>query len=189
MDVEVKVMGLDEAQARMLELGALAGEKLLTRVLRKIAKPMKLAAQQNAANISSSDSNSLASSITVAKRRAKGKQVARVVVTSKAKTPGAIVVHNQFYKRQRKGIWYGWLVEEGHRIGTRTTGYLRKNANGRGAGGNSAGRVEGRRWWAPAVSANEGRAASDFVRELQAALARAEKRKAKTANTDALVPE
>jgi hypothetical protein len=99
------------------------------------------------------------------------------------------MVHNAFYKRQRKGIFYGWMVEEGHRIGTKRTGYLKKSPHGRGSGGSGAGFVKGRPWWSLAVHATEGRALTDFVTELTKAVARMEKRTGKTPNPDALVPQ
>lgn len=189
MDVEVKVTGMQELEARLLELDALVSTRMMNRVLRKAAKPMFEAAQTNAANISGTDSNSLAASIVIARRRAKGNQVARTVVTSKTKHKVALYVHNAFYHRQRKGIFYGWLVDQGHRVATKRTGWLRKNAHGRGAGHSGTGKVDGKPWWTPAVTANEGKAGPIFISELRKALDRLARRKSKTASPDSLVSE
>lgn len=189
MEVEVKIHGLQELEARLLELDALGGEKLLRRVLTKIAKPMKLAAQANAQSISKhGSSGALARSIAVVRRTPQGKAVARVAVTSVSKNKVALYLHNAFYQRKRKGIFYGWMLERGHRTGTSKTGYLRKTNRRSGGYAGAVSEVQRRPWWGPAVSSTEGRATTDFVSELTKAVARMERRKSKQASPDALVP-
>jgi hypothetical protein len=169
MEVTVQVKGLAEMDARLQELGALAGQKLVRRVLRKIAKPMYQRAVAGAQSVQRS--GALAVSVSMYNRRPKGREIARVAVGSRARQKVAVHVHNAFYGRQRKGVFYGWMLEKGHRAG--------KNG----------GRVAGRPWFEPAVRASEGQAVSDFVGELAKAVRRMERRTGKSVNPDSLVPE
>jgi hypothetical protein len=169
MEVTVQVKGLAEMDARLQELGALAGQKLVRRVLRKIAKPMYQRAVAGAQSVQRS--GALAVSVSMYSRRPKGREIARVAVGSRARQKVAVHVHNAFYGRQRKGVFYGWMLEKGHRAG--------KNG----------GRVAGRPWFEPAVRASEGQAVSDFVGELAKAVRRMERRTGKSVNPDSLVPE
>jgi len=169
MEVSVEVKGLAELDARLQELGALAGQKLVRRVLRKVARPMYRKAVEGAQSVQKS--GALAVSVSIYNRRPKGNEVARVAVGSRARQKVAVHVHNAFYGRQRKGVFYGWMLEKGHRAGK--TGSL----------------VAGRPWFEPAVRATEGRAVSDFVGELAKAVQRMERRTGKSVNPDALVPE
>lgn len=195
MDVQVKVLGLQELEARLSELDALGGQKLLRRVLRKIAKPLEQRARGNLA--AHSRSGALARSIRIVTKREKGQQVAAVAVTSRARERTALYLHNAYYRRQRKGIFYGWMLDQGHRVGNVHTGSLSRASTVMGSlrayqRGQSfgSGRVTARPWWTPAVSASESQAVSAFVGELVKAVNRMQRRAtAKTANPDALVPE
>lgn len=170
MDVEVTIKGLAELEARLQELGALGGQKLVRRVLRKIAKPMADQARANASTLSRhGSSGALARSIGIVNRRPTGRQVAKVAATSRAKDRVSVYLHNAFYNRRRKGIFYGWMVDQGH-------------ATGRG-------HVAPRPWWTPAVNATQAQAVSSLVEEMRKAVARMEKRTGKTPNPDALVPD
>ena len=169
MEVSVEVKGLAELDARLQELGALAGAKLVRRVLRKIAKPMYQQAVAGAQSVQKS--GALAVSVSVYNRRPKGNEVARVAVGSRARQKVAVHVHNAFYSRRRKGVFYGWMLEKGHRTGK--------------AGGS----VAGRPWFEPAVRSTENQAVSNFVGELAKAVQRMERRTGKAVNPDALVPE
>ena len=216
MDVEVKIKGLVELEARLTELDALAGQRLMQRVLRKVAQPMMRHAQANAMSVARS--GALAASIGIITRKTTNRSwsganrtnvVAAVSVGSIAKNRTAVYVHNAAYHRRRKGIFYGWMLDQGHRIGTRSTGYLLK----RGAGSRAmtdkglarwarkenagklkslnrssgSGSVSPRLWWTPAVNAEQGPAISAFTAELAKAVARLEKRTGKTANPEGLV--
>ena len=169
MEVSVEIKGLAELDARLQELGALAGQKLIRRVLRKIAKPMYQQAVAGAQSVQKS--GALAVSVSIYNRRPKGQEVARIAVGSRARQKVALHVHNAFYGRRRKGVFYGWMLEKGHRAGR------------------NGGRVAGRPWFEPAVRATESRAVSDFVGELAKAVRRMERRTGKSVNPDALVPE
>lgn len=168
MDVTVEVKGLAALEARLQELDALAGSRLLTRVLRKVAQPMAQAARSNAASFSRrGSSGALARSVAVVTARPKGAEVARVSVTSKAKDRVALYLHNAFYGRRRRGIFYGWMVEKGHKAGS---GY-----------------VAGNPWFWPAVQSTESAARDQFIGELSRAGDRIERRKSRTASPDTLV--
>lgn len=190
MEVEVTVKGMAELEARLLELDALGGEKLIRRVLRKIAKPMYESARSNAASVGRS--GALYKSVAIFNRKPKGSQVARVAVGSRAGNKIALRMHNDFYRRKRKGIFYGWMLDQGHRTGTRKTGALMKVRGGTIRGKShqqvfGSGRVAPRPWWTPAVNATQGGAVDAFVAELRKAVDRLEKRKSKTASPDSLV--
>lgn len=163
MDVEVKITGMRELEARLLELDALAGQKLVRRVLRKIARPMAERAQANALAIA--QSGALARSIGIVNRKPKGAAVAQIAVTSRAKDRTALHMHNSAYSRRRKGIFYGWMVDRG-------------TVNNRP-----------RPWWTPAVNATEPLATIGFVNELRKAVERLERKTGKTPSPDSLVPE
>lgn len=169
MDVTVEVKGLAELDARLQELGALAGAKLVRRVLRKVAKPMYQRAVAGAQSVQKS--GALAVSVSLYNKRPTGNQIARVAVGSRARQKVAVHVHNAYYNRQRKGVFYGWMLEKGHRVGR------------------NGGRVAGRPWFEPAVRASENQAVSDFVGELAKAVKRMERRTGRSVSPDALVPE
>ena len=163
MDITVQIRGLAEVEARLTEMEGLAGQKLVRRILRKVAKPMADQARANALAIQ--HSGALARSMGIVNRRPKGTQVAKIAVTSRARDRTSLWMHNTAYRRQRKGIFYGWMVDRG------------------------TVRSRSRPWFTPAVNATEGRAVSSFVTELQKALNRIAARKSKTANPDSVVPE
>lgn len=187
MEVTVNIKGLAEADARLQEIGALAGQKLVRRVLRKIPKPMMLSARANAQGIAKS--GALAASVAIYNKRPKGAEVAKVAVGSVAKNRTAVYVHNAAYQRQRKGIFYGWMVERGHRVATKSTGWLRKQNRSTGGYAGTTSRTTPRPWFEPAVRSNEARAVSAFVSELDKALRRIEKRQGKVPNPETVVPE
>lgn len=171
MEVEVKILGYAELEARLEELGALGARRIMTRILRWVAQPLEDRAKRNAYGISKhGSSGALSRSVQIVGRKPLGNQVARVAVTSKGKDKTALFLHNAFYERARKGIFYGWMVERGHR--TR---------------GQRAGQVAGRPWFQPAVASMTPRMESDFLKYLTVAVRRAEKRKSKTANVDAII--
>ena len=186
MDVEVKLTGLAECMARLDELGALGQQKLVLRVLRKAAKPTAQAAAANARRFNGS--GALSKAVKVASiKRTKGQEVARVAVAPTAKDKTAVYVHNAFYGRKKKGIFYGHLVEWGHRIGTRATGWLAKRgrASNRSQG---AGKVPGRPWFTPAARQTERQVVDTFLAEMRKAQTKLEARKGrKDSNSEGLV--
>ncbi len=192
MEVEVKMTGMKELYARLDELDALGRKKLIARIVRRVAKPTSVAAKANL--LAYRKSGALASAVGVYARRPRGQEVVAVQVAARKKDRTALFVHNAFYGRRRKGIFYGHLLEFGHRIGTSVTGWLKKRSGGkvqqaRGAGGASAGIVRGRHWLLPAINSTQSRMVSAFVEELKRGLdAIARRRGQATADTENLVP-
>ncbi len=191
MDIELSVKGLPEAFARLDEMAALGQQKLLMRILRKASKPVAEAASTNARKFGRS--NALAVSVRGVQikrppRGASRAEVARVSVAPVYKDSTANYAHNAFYGRKRKGVFYGHLLEFGHRVGTRRTGYLQKlnRPNSQRSGG--SGQVAARPWFRPAVSANTAQASSIFLEEVRRAGDRLARRKGqKAANPEGLV--
>lgn len=186
MEVEIKLEGLAECMARLDELGALGQQKLLYRVLAKAAKPISVAAASNARRFNRS--GALAKAVKVARiKRLKGEQVAKVVVAPTVKDRTAIYAYNAFYGRKIKGIFYGHLVEWGHRVGTKATGWLAKRgrASNRSQGG---GKVGQKPWFTPAVRQTERQAVDTFMAEMRKASKKIEARNGrKDANSEGLV--
>jgi len=187
MEIEVRLLGMKELNARLEELDALGQKKLLSRVMRRVAKPTALAAKSNLTRFRRS--GSLGSAIGVYAARARSKEVVRFQVGAQKKNRTALFVHNAFYHRRLKGIFYGHLLEFGHRIGTAETGWLRKGRRRKGAGGSSVGRVGAKRWLTPAVDSTKHRMTAAIRDEMQRGLdAIARRRDQKKANTESLVP-
>lgn len=187
MEVEVKMTGMKELNARLDELGALGEKKLLSRVVRRVTKPTSVAAKANLLRFRKS--GALGAAVGVYARRVRGQEVVAFQVGAKKKHKTALFVHNAFYGRRRKGVFYGHLLEWGHRIGTRKTGWLKKRSRPSGAGGVSGGTVAPREWLSPALHSTQSRMVSAFVEELKRGLdAIARRRGRASADTENLVP-
>ncbi len=163
MEISVEIRGLQALEARLVEIGGLASAGILRRVMRKVAKPMLESAQAGAVSVARS--GALYRSLGIVNRRPKGAQVAAIAVTSRAKERVALRMHNDAYRRQRKGIFYGWMVDRG-------------TVN-----------AQARPWWTPAVNATEPRATISFINELRKAVERIEKRKGRIPSPDSVVPQ
>jgi hypothetical protein len=196
-------------EARLQEIDALGAQKALRRVLRRVAKPLLERAKANASTVSQSGSSgALARSLIVQTRKERPQQVARVAVTSQAKNRVAVYLHNAFYQRSRKGVFYGWMVDQGHRAATGKGRLVRESTaltkkgfdryerrraraegeRGRIRGSRSWGTVKARPWWSPAVSASEPAMTTDMVKEMTRALKLIERRKAREASTEIVPP-
>lgn len=187
MEVEVKMTGMRELYARLDELDALGQKKLIARIVRRVAKPTAVAAKANL--FAYRRSGALAAAVGVYARRTTGQEVVAVQVAARKKDRTALFVHNAFYERRRKGIFYGHLLEFGHRIGTRATGWLKKRGSRGSAGGASGGVVGPRKWLQPAVSSTQAAMVRAFQDEMRRGLDAVARRKGqKTANTESLVP-
>lgn len=203
MNVDVTVSGLRELEARLIELGALAGRRALTSAMRSAAKPMVAAASRNARG---DDSGALSASIgvfTVRKKLASRDTVAQVGVGPIKKNRTALFVHNSFYRRKRKGIFYGHLIEYPHRVGTRKGRLFRisraltpkglslwqvKKKGGRIKGLESSGTVRASPFLRPAFAATSTEFLSLFSQRLAQAVKRIERRKGlKVAKPDVAV--
>lgn len=166
---DIKVEGLKEFEARMLELDALAAKRLLTRATRRSL--IKLERQATANAESFSRSGALAESVRIVTVRPKGSETVAVQVGPKKKDRRAVALQNVYYNRKRKGIFYGHLVEFGHRV--------------RGPSGR---RVNARPWFGPAWDATRSGILPEFQRILRQGITRIEKRlRARAAETEGLV--
>lgn len=159
-DVEVK--GLRELEARLLELDALAAQKLLRRAARRSMIQLERQATSNAESFARS--GALAESIKIVNVKPKGNETVAVQVGPKKKDRRAVALQNIYYGRKRKGIFYGHLVEFD-----------------RGVRGISGRRVSGKPWFTPAWNSTKSGIVPEFQKILAQGLARIAKRKRQAA--------
>lgn len=193
----VKVRGLKEIEQQLIALGSKDGTRILRRATFLAGAPIEERAKARAAalpNGSGAMEKAITKRVTAGPKASFGVSPEMgsrfsVEIFPKAKNRVAIALHNLFYGRKRKGIFYGHLLEWGHRIGSRKTGYLRKLTagarrrfkDGRVAGGleSAGGQVAPRPIFLPALQAGASRAVAIFRREVMAGIARQLKRNAK----------
>lgn len=167
-EMEVKVHGLKELQKRLVEIGSVAGTKSMRSAMFTATKPIMEQAKANTARFTRSgalrESISRTFGVKVSGGFVFGSDTAgsrfSILVGPKLRNRTAIALYNLVYKKKRpiRGIFYGHLLEFGHRIGTRKTGYLsraktlaginRASRRGRSQG---SGRVEPRPFLLPAL--------------------------------------
>jgi hypothetical protein len=166
---DIQVTGLKELEARLLELDAVAGKKLLTRTTRRSLLQFRKQAVANAR--SGSRSGALAEAIKIVTVTPRATQTVAVQVGPKKKDRRGVAVHNVFYSRRRRGIFYGHLVEFGFT-----------------ARGRAARRVPGRPFLQPAWDATRAAIPTEFRRILAQALDRIARRSAQRSSaTEGLV--
>ncbi len=222
MSASVELKGLKELEERLLLVGKVAGAKAMRQSLFAATKPIL---DQAKSNIRSwpGGSGALHAAMGRTFRASKGGSVLSnpksgplsgsgislsgggeggrftIQVGPRLRVPSAVALHNLFYKRVRKNIYYGHLLEFGHRIGTRTSGRLSRGTYvpvvtyltrlgksvtraGRGAagqaraGGVSAGSVPPQRFLRPALDNTSLRAAFVFQTQLKKRIDRALKK-------------
>lgn len=185
--VDYKLQGMREIESRMAELGGLAGPKLLLRTTRRSMIPLRRKAADNA--LAFNQSGALSKSVTIVTVKPKGIEAASVQVGPKKKHRAALAKRNDFYKRKDKGVYYGHLVEFGHRIASgKKGGYLKKTNRPGGSGADSGGMVRARPWFVPAWNSTRNQVIPEFKRILVTSLKRMERRKARQqASADGLV--
>lgn len=167
--INMEVTGLKELEARLLELDALAAQKLLRRAARRSLIRLERQATANAESFSRS--GALAESIKIANVKPRGSETVAVQVGPKKKDKRAVALQNIYYRRRRKGIFYGHLVEFD-----------------RGVRGSSGRRVPGRPWFRPAWDATRTGIVPEFQRILAQGISRIEKRlRQRAAQTEGLV--
>lgn len=177
--INMEVTGLKELEARLLELDALAAQKLMRRAARRSLIRLERQATANAESFARS--GALAESVRIVTVKPRGSNVVEVQVGPKKRDRRGVALHNVYYGRKRKGIFYGHLIEFGHRVGTRSTGWLRKANKRTGSGGSSSGQVPARPWFTPAWNATRTDIIPEFQRILAQGLSRLERRMAKKA--------
>jgi hypothetical protein len=126
--LEIKVTGLREIEAQLASLGSKQGTKILRASMLAASRPILQQAQSNVASIQGG-SGALHKSLGM--RFYAGQQNVgedgvpamggrfSVQVAPITRNRVAVALHNLIYGRKRKGIFYGHLIEFGHRIVTR----------------------------------------------------------------------
>lgn len=169
MNITIEAKGLKELEARLLELDAMASQRLLRRAARRSLIKLEKAATTNADAFNRS--GALAESVRIVNAKPTGAETVAVQVGPKKKDKKAVALHNVYYGRSRSGIFYGHLVEFDHK-----------------ARGENGGTVSGRPWFTPAWSATRAGIVPEFQSILAKALDRVEKRKQQmAADTEGLV--
>lgn len=180
---DIQVAGLRELEARLLELDAMAGKKLLTRATRRSLLPLRRQVVANARTLARS--GALAESVKIVTVTPRGNNAAEVQVGPKKKDRRGVALHNVYYRRKRRGIFYGHLLEFGHRVGTRSTGWLVKlSRRRRGYSAprtSGSGTVNARPWFGPAWDATRNGIVPEFKRILAQGLDRIARRAAQRA--------
>lgn len=190
MVAAVQVRGLKEIEQQLIMLGSKAGTKILRRAMLKATEPIAEHAKQTVAGW---EGGSGALHLSIARRFTAGRAKSffsefllpalggrfNVEIAPRRKNRTAVALHNLFYGRRRKGIFYGHLLEFGHRIGTRSTGWLHK-LSGRGKkGGQSLGRVAAKPFLKPALDARGSEAINIMAEELRVGIDRELRKRAK----------
>lgn len=196
--MQLDVRGLKDVDEALVRLGTVAGAKVMRQAMFAASKPILDLAK---ANIQRWPGGSGALHLSMGRKFRIGKGSASVRISAasnqgnlfaiqigpRPKVPAAVALHNLVYRRKRKGVFYGHLLEFGHRVGHRGTGYLRKltasgagrrRFNGRapGGGGASAGSVPPQRFLRPALDAGGIRASFMLASQLKKRIERALKK-------------
>jgi hypothetical protein len=154
---DIRLEGLKEIEARMVELDAMAGSRLLTRAVRRSLIPLEKRATANVRRFS--ESGALEQSIKIVTVRPRGSEVVAAQVGPKKTDRRALALHNVFYGRRRRGIFYGHLVE---------FGFTTRGINSR--------RVKGWSWFGAAWSMTRAGVLPEFQRILAVGMRRIERR-------------
>lgn len=168
--IKVDLKGIAQVEERLATLGKVGGEKVMRSVIYAATKPIMEAAKANAQALAGSPdprrpsgSGALAKAIRRVYLRptslARGGSKFTVSVAPKSKDRVAVALANLVYKRKRpiRGVWWGHLVEWGHKT--------------RGGGS-----VPGQNIFRRALDSTRSSAVSIFERELAKRVDRAVKR-------------
>jgi HK97 gp10 family phage protein len=130
----IKVTGLKELQARLVEIGSVAGTKAMRSAMFTASKPILDRAKANAPVRSGALRQAI--SRTFAVRALGGAYLFgdgpgsrfSILVGPKTKNRTAVALYNLVYKakRPRRGVYHGHFLEFGTRRGTRRTDFLRR---------------------------------------------------------------
>lgn len=131
--MEIKVTGLKEVEAQLVNLGSKNGTRIVRRALLIAADPIIEQAKHNVAKHSGALQLSIGRRFAVGSKNQSasilpemGSRFSVVVAPFKGNRV-ATALHNLVYGRKRKGIFYGHLIEFGHRDATSATGRLRRS--------------------------------------------------------------
>jgi hypothetical protein len=126
MGEEVELRGMKELEENLVRLGKVAGSKVMRQALFVATKPIL---DQAKANIRAWPRGSGALELAMnrvydTRQQESGGSRFVMQIAPRIRKSVAVSLHNLFYKRGRRGIFYGHLLEYGHRIGHRRTGRL-----------------------------------------------------------------
>lgn len=195
--MEIKVRGLKEIEAQLVALGSKQGTKIVRASMLRASQPILDRARSNVASISNG-SGALHKSLGVrfyAGPKAGTGEIGlpamggrfSVKIGPFSRERVAVALHNLFYKRRRKGIFYGHLIEFGHKIkhGTGET-VSHKGTRGKAIArtyhrklAREIGSAPARPFLLPALQSGSSVAVSILARELQERIARQLKKNAK----------
>lgn len=188
----IKVSGLKEVEKQLRLLGAKEGTRVLRAAMMRATKPIEDQAKANVAKIPNG-SGALEKSIS--RRFVIGRQQSSlflpdlggrfaVVIAPIKSNRVAVALHNLFYKRKRRGIFYGHFIEFGHRIARgarlKRSAVAITRAVARGDfSGLSTGMAKPMPFLRPALDARAPQAIAALGNEIRAGIKRALKRRAK----------
>jgi HK97 gp10 family phage protein len=128
----IKVTGLKELQARLREIGAVAGTKAMRSAMFSATKPILDRAKATAQVRSGALRHALSRSFGMKSLGGKflfgegpGTRFA-VQIGPKVRNRTAIALYNLVYRTKRRGIFHGHFVEFGTKRGTRRTDFLKR---------------------------------------------------------------
>lgn len=130
----IKVTGLKELQARLIEIGSVAGTKAMRSAMFTASKPILDRAKANAPVRSGALKQAISRTFAVRSMggaynfgEVPGSRFS-ILVGPKSKNRVAVTLYNLVYKprRQRRGIYHGHFLEFGTARGTRRTDFLRR---------------------------------------------------------------
>lgn len=174
---ELNFKGLKEVEERLILLGGVGGEKVMRSVMRAAARPFLTHAKTNLAFIRGSGALHKATRIVYmrsATRSGGGGTRFTVAVAPKVKDKVASALASLHYGRRIRGVFWGHLLEWGHRIGTRRTGRLTRSKGLRRTRLHAGlGRVEGQKPFTRALQSGVGEAIEIFRRQIRVKVERA----------------
>jgi hypothetical protein len=147
VSVSVELRGLQELDEKLLLLGKVGGQKAIRQALFHASKPIVARAKLNIRSWHGG-SGALHESIGRTFRAGKAGYPLRadsrgvlggasvqaeggrfvMQIGPRRKTRVAVALHNLYYRRQRPSIFYGHLLEFGHRVGNKLTGRVSRGA-------------------------------------------------------------
>jgi HK97 gp10 family phage protein len=132
--VTIKVTGLKELQAKLIEIGSVAGTKAMRSAMFTASKPILDRAKANAPVRSGALRQAISRTFAVRSMggayhfgEVPGSRFS-ILVGPKTKNRVALALYNLVYKpkRQRRGIYHGHFLEFGTSRGTKRTDFLRR---------------------------------------------------------------
>jgi hypothetical protein len=134
----VEFRGFKEIDQALADLGPIAGERIMRASLMEAVKPIEERVHQGLSFVGGSGALSKATRRVYLRGGSKASGGIKasatrfvVAVAPKVKDPVAIALANLKYRRKKpiRGIFWGHLLEWGHRVGNRSSGRLNRSKN------------------------------------------------------------